>query len=133
MENISAENVDTLQHQNLSANYGKANQGMISKNEAKEIIHRIYDCVNNETCEMTDCAYFNSLKDLEKLLEYVENSSPIVRCMDCKWCKGGKNGIESWKTCSYRQGNHDTFDIFYCFAGELEENENEENHNQISR
>lgn len=101
---------------------------MINKDEAKEIIHKLRDCVNHEACELTDCSYFNSFSDLEKLLEYVENSSPIVRCMDCKWCKGGKNGIESWKTCGFMQGSHDTFDIFYCFAGERKENENEENY-----
>lgn len=99
---------------------------MISKDEAKDIVHKLRGCMQNEACELMDCAYFHNYEELGKLLEYVENSSPIVRCMNCKWCKGGKNGQDSWKECTLANQNRDVFDVFFCFRGEPKDEQKSE-------
>lgn len=90
----------------------------MTKEEAKVVIQKLRSCIEHDTCENIDCAYFGMLNELDTLLEYVENAEPIIRCKDCKWYNSGKNGVDAWHQCGMGKKNMSTFDVFYCFSGE---------------
>ena len=57
----------------------------MNKEQAREAIRQIRNCILNDKCELINCGYYCSLKNLEELIKYFDSVDEVIHCKNCAY------------------------------------------------
>lgn len=93
----------------------------MNKAEVQTAFLHLMNCINHDSCDHVDCVYFNSLKDMETVKEFIKEAEVIIRCKECRYYSQDNVGNEGWCYFMETDVNDDDFCSKGRYYGEKEE------------